>query len=161
MCGKYQVKTAFVTMDGYFDHARHEPLALTRYFRMDLDLPLVIGICGWQTRSVYVNDLRVQNGRPPTTGYRVVERAIPGLRSALQMQMQIQMQMQPDGGRNSAAALLLMEPEGLEGRPHTVGGGWTPQGSGVMFYIARNNTTDGTGRWCKYLCADVGVNVNT
>jgi hypothetical protein len=149
---------AFVTLDGYFDHARHEPLALTRYFGMDLDRPLVIG--AWQTRSVYVNDLRVQNGRPPTTGYSIVERAIPGLRLALHAP-DGGLTSAPDGGRNSASALLLMEPEGLEGRPHAVGGGWTPQGSGVMFYIARNNTTDGTGRWCKYLCADVGVNVNT
>lgn len=130
---------ASVTMAGYFDSARHEPHAETRYFGMDLQQPLCLR--GWTTLSVYINDLRIQNGRPPTTGYRIVEQALPHLRQHAQ----------------HAADVLLVEPNGMEGRPHSVGGGWSPAGSGVTFYIARNNTTDGTGRMCKFLCADVSV----
>ncbi len=134
-----------MTMAGYFDSARHEPRAETRYFGMDLQQSLPLH--GWETRSVYINDLRIQNGRPPTTGYRIVEQAILLLR--LQAQQ--------------AAEVLLMEPDGLNGRPHAVGGGWSPAGSGVTFYVARNisnirnNTTDGSGRMWKFLCADVSV----
>ena len=89
--------------------------------------------------------MRLQTGTPPTTGSRSVEQAIPLLR--LQARQ--------------AADLLLMEPDGLEGRPHAVGGGWSPAGSGVTFYIARNDTTDGSGRMCKFLCANVSVRATT
>ena len=123
-----------MTMAGYFDSARHEPHAETRYFGMELEQPLRLR--GWATQSVYINDLRLENGRPPTTGYRIVERALPHLREQAQQ----------------AAEVLLVEPDGMEGRPHAVGGGWSPAGSGVTFYIARNDTTDG-----KFLCADVSV----
>ena len=133
--------SASVTMAGYFDSARHEPRTETRYFGMDLLAPLNMRLNGWETRSVYVNDLRVQNGCPPTTGYRIVEQALPVLRLNAQQ----------------AAAVLLMEPDGMDGRPHAVGGGWSPAGSGVTFYVARNDTTDPSGRMCKFLCADVSV----
>ncbi len=130
-------RMASVTMAGYSDSARHEPHELTRFFGMDLQEPLRLH--GWTTRSVYITDMRLQNGTPPTTGYRIVEQAIPLLR--LQARQ--------------AADLLLMEPDGLEGRPHAVGGGWSPMGSGVTFYIARNDTTDGSWRMRKFLCANV------
>lgn len=131
---------ACVTMDGYFDSARHEPRVLTRYSGMDLAES--VRLHGWVTWSVYINDLRLQNGRPPLAeAYEVVEHATRLLRQNAQQ----------------AAHLLLIEPEGLDGRPHAVGGGWSPAGSGVTFYIARNNTTDGTGRMCKFLCADISI----
>ena len=100
---------------------------------------------------MYVNDLRVQNGCPPTTGYRIVEQALPLLRLRLHADAHAHQQA-------SVLDVLLMEPEdGLEGRPHAVGGGWSPAGSGVTFYVARNNTADGSGRMCKFLCADVSA----
>ena len=134
---------ACVTMAGYFDSARHEPHAATRYFGMDLQQSLRLS--EWTTQSVYINDLRLQNGCPPTTAYRIVEQAIPQLRQQAR----------------KASEVLLMEPDGMERRPHAVGGGWCPAGSGVTFYIARNNTTDGSGRMCKFLCADVSVRAPT
>jgi hypothetical protein len=127
------------TMEGYFDSARHAPREKTCYFGMELDQAVCMR--GWETRSVYINDLRLQNGRVPGTAYRIVEHALTLLRANAQL----------------AADVLLMEPEGLEGRMHAVGGGWIPSGSGVTFYIARNSTTDESGKMRMFLCADVSV----
>ncbi len=128
------------TFDGYFDSVRHQPASLTRYDAMDLTPPL-LNIAGWEPTTVYINDLRqgINNGR------ELVKRAVTSLHRCSKTTIA------------EATSLLIMEPDGLDGRSHAVGGGYTAPGLGITFYIARNKVTDGTGRWCKYLCADVSV----
>jgi len=127
-----------VTMKGYYDSARHEPNTETLYFGMKLQQ--TVRLHEWETTFVYINDLRLQNGCSPTMGYQIVEQALPLLHQQAQL----------------AADVILMDPDGMDGRPHVVGGGWSPYGSGVTFYIARN---DSSGVMCKFLCADVSVRV--
>jgi hypothetical protein len=106
---------------------------------MDLEQPVCLG--GMKTYSVYVNDLR-DGQHIDTPGFRIVEQAIPLLRL----------------NATHASDVLLIEPGGLDGRPHAVGGGWIPVGSGVTFYVARSRTdADADATMCNFLCADVSV----
>lgn len=130
-----------VFLDGYFDSARHAPRALTAYRSWPGKPELTIG--NWKPITVFVNDLRVSaaSAASPTdrecaSADACVSRAVQALRSGLR----------------DAELVLVMAPGGLEGRPHTVGGGWVAPGCGVTFYVARNPCTG-----CMFLCADVGV----
>ena len=131
-------RMSVLTFDGYNDSARHQPFAQTLYFGMDLINRVRIG--NWSTSSVYINDLRLSNGTPPTTGNMIVASAINVLLNNMSAEI---------------AQLLIEEPDGLVGRPHVVGGGWVAPGCGVVFYVARNCNS---GSWCKFLCADVSKN---
>ena len=128
---------AAVNMVGYYDSARHAPFDLTWYFASDINQSLTLR--DWTTKSVYINDMRLPNGKPPTDGFDIVDRALVLLR----------------GHARAAAEVLLMSPNGLDGRPHATGGGWIAPGCRVTFYVARCPTNS-----YKFLCANVyGANL--
>ena len=123
-----------ITMPGYFDTARHNPLTLIRYYSSEIR-PISLTIGPWTTRSVYFTDMRLPNGTPPTSGYDRIDQAIAALRRH---------------ARHVAHVLLIAPDYGLEGRPHIVGGGWSAPGCHVTFYVARNPNN---GK--KFLCANI------
>lgn len=100
---------------------------------MDLAEPVALG--AWETRSVYLTDMRRPNGTPPLTA------AFDRVRSAIQ-------RLSAHAG--VAAHTLIMWPDGRDGAPHCVGGGWAAEST--TFYVARGQYN---GRWCKFLCANV------
>jgi hypothetical protein len=151
--------TASITFDGYFavDLDDDPTNRLNRYFCVGLKETLRLG--DWATHNVYVNDvdgLRVASvdehgtmscSQPSKELYRAVDRALAELRLST---------------TEAADALFAVGgADGLPGRPHAIGGTWMAPRCGrdprVVFYIARNNTMDSTGRWRMFMCADVGT----
>ncbi len=122
------------TIEGLYDTARHNPHNLLRFWAMDLPAP--IRIAGWETRSLYVNDMRRDNGEVPAGPDNAFDRMDAAMAH-----------FHPE----AAASTLIMWPEGRNAnQPHVVGGGWATDR--VTFYVARGLNQ---GRWCKFLCAHV------
>ena len=125
---------------GYFDGARHRHASLTRYYEMDLSNFSNHSKSSLPT-SVFVNDLRTDGTCCSSDSYDIVARAWTALASA----------------SANVMGLLVMDPGGLVGRPHAVGGGWVAPGTGVTFYFARDASNSTDGVWRRYLCADINV----
>jgi hypothetical protein len=90
---------------------------------------------------MYVHDMRVANGTVPQgygNAYEVARDAVTALRADLQ---------QPNA-RAHFSQRLLMWPDGRDGAPHCVGGGWSV--NRCTFYIVRCDRTT-----FKYLCVKV------
>ncbi len=157
--------TTPVTFDGFFTtdvYKNTTTRSLTRFFCVGLQETLRLG--EWTTHNVYVNDVDRTalsedhehghgQGHGPLVApprkelYRAVDRALTELRVS---------------AAAAADAMFARDgADGLPGRPHAVGGRWVAPRNGrdprVVFYVARNNTMDSTGRWRMFMCADVGT----
>lgn len=125
---------ATTTLPGQFNSARHEPFEPLVFRAMDLDEAMTLGY--WRTESIYVHDMRVANG------------AAASAAAACEAVTALQADLQQPNAKAHISQRLLMWPDGREGAPHCVGGGWSV--NRCTFYIVQCDRTK-----LKYLCVKV------